>query len=186
MRSKTQIYTIYAMLSVITCATVALFLMSVFQCKPINHFVRYLPLTHTDSHTNATQWYHESPGTCLGPEITLSMAYLHASIIASSDFAFTLLPIFVVGYEMYCRASMKLTGQGGQPSNGSVHKDIGLQPDGSRRSVSLSPPHRTYPHSPLPVQASLPSCESRISRIWSAQPTFSVSHSQLPASNNPS
>jgi hypothetical protein len=161
-------------------------LMSVFQCKPINHFVRYQPLTHTDSHTYATQWYRESPGTCLRPEVTLSMAYLHSSIIASSDFGFTLMPIFVVGYEMYCRASMKLTEQGVAPPTGSVHKDIGLQPDGSRRSVSPSPPHYTYPHSQFLVQASLRSCESRISRIWSAQPTSSVSHSQLSTSNNPS
>ena len=166
MRSKTQIYAIYSMLLVIVFASTALFFLSVFQCKPISHFVccqRHHPLLYP---TDTTQWNLESPGKCISPNITLSMAYLHSSIIASSDFGFTIMPIFVVSHGEYMISNIVLTNQGLASSNGSIYKDISMQPYGSRCSVSPSILGLLYPHSYHLAPASRPSCASHISRIW--------------------
>lgn len=166
------------MLLIVTCSTTAIFFKSVFQCRPISHFVRCPRPFFLWIHTNYTQWNRLSPGTCDSNELTLAIAYFHSSIIASSDFAFTLMPIFVVSLKRLSNTSRRLTSPGLAPSNGSLHQNISMQPDGPRSNVSIRPDvpkYHCYTNNVLPiVQALQPSCGFHFSRNWLAKLTSFV------------
>jgi len=93
---KSHIYLVYAMLDVVTSFCTVLFIMSIFQCDPVNRFVRYSSASRSWIDNNMKQWHPLAPGSCLDSALVLNMSYTHCAIIAMTDFGFAILPTLIV------------------------------------------------------------------------------------------
>jgi hypothetical protein len=102
---KTQKCIIYTTLAVVFLYSMVSFMAAVFQCSPVRKFVS-LNICAADITTfrlTIFQWQPLLPGTCLKKEVVLPLVFTHSAIIATSDFLFAIIPMFVVSHKFKSR-----------------------------------------------------------------------------------
>ena len=90
-----HVHIIQAVLVIVSLYSLAYVFLVVFQCTPVDHFVR-TPIDGSLDFANFLQWKPFGKGKCLPGRVNTNTSYAHAAVIGTSDLIFAILPVFVV------------------------------------------------------------------------------------------